>query len=206
MANNYDTIEFDVKNEDIITIKGYYDYKSSNVTYEKTLNLTYKIFKLPEISSLEDFMSEFVEKLLINGILRMQSKNVCWRRLVIKTPRSQIAYNLTGETKGVLDLPIKGAFSAYKFEIQKRSGRTVYLTLFGVPQSISQAVVTDCERLFLEPLLLERSECELRLSGIRAPNEDLILSIIGRGMKQVPTYTKKKPTRTAPKRTKIKSR
>ena len=84
-------------------------------------------------------MSEFVEKLLMNGILRLQSKTVCWRRLVIKTPRTQIVYNLTAEMKGGLDLPIKGAFSVYKFEIQKRSGRTVYLTLFGVPNSINQS-------------------------------------------------------------------
>ena len=43
MANNYDTIEFDVSYEDIITMKGYYDYKRSNVTYEKTLDLKYLV-------------------------------------------------------------------------------------------------------------------------------------------------------------------
>lgn len=206
MANNYSKLKMSLEQGDVLTITAFYDFKKNGLDYHKTLHLQYMVSESPDNdpSHLEDFMSEFIEKVFIDGFLKIQSTSIKWRRIVLKTPYNQYIYNLSSNIRGTLEGLNWNPFTVSTFEIQRYSGRNIYLNIYGVPSNVDDRLIESCETMLLEPITLTKTYTLIELIGVRTQSNlnDYILSVIGRGSKSR-TYTKLTKIQKKPKLRKL---
>ena len=176
MSNNYELINFNLKKGNKLMIKGFYDYKNYGIGFNQVLKLTYKVIESKGEVNLENFMSDFLERVLFNGILKIQIKDTYWRRIVLKTPKEEFKYNLTEEFHGELERPIKDSLDNYKFEIKRRFRRNGFINISGASPEARYDAIGACESALLEPLILKSAGCVLKLTGVRRPTKEELLS------------------------------
>lgn len=176
MSNNHELIKFKLKKGNKLMIKGFYDFKNYGIGFNQLLKLTYKVIESEGEVNLENFMSDFLERVLFNGILKIQIKEAYWRRIVLKTPKEEFNYNLTQEFHGELERPIKGSLDSYKFEIKRRFGRNLFINIFGASPEARYDAIGACESALIEPLILKSAGCVLKLTGVRRPSKGELLS------------------------------
>lgn len=164
METNYNQLTFNLSENDFFNVQGYYELKMYGLNYQKRVNLSYKILKSPGSILLEDFMSEYFEKILLNSFLKLQSKHVYWQRMIINTPSKQFKYVLPSNIKGHIDSLLFNPSNSYKFEIQRESGRNVCFKLYGIPLNIDDRLIENFKKMVLNPLILEKSDCILELN------------------------------------------
>lgn len=176
MSNNYELVNLKLKKGNRLMIKGFYDYKTYGLRWNHLLKLTYKVIESEGEVSLDDFMSDYLERVLFNGILKIQIKDLYWRRVVLKTPKGEFNYNLTYEFHGELERPIEDLLDSYKFELKRRFGRNVFITILGVSPEARYDALGACESALLEPLVLKSTGCVLKLTGVKKPTDKELLS------------------------------
>lgn len=162
MDNNYNQLTFNLFEKDLFNIQGYYEFKLHGFDYQKRLYLSYKVLKSPGSISLEDFMYEYFEKILFNGFLEVQSTDIYWRKMVIKTPLKQFNYILPPNIRGQRDRLLCNPSNVYKLRIQQ----DLYLKLYGIPINLDDHLVENFKNLFLHPLILEKSNCIIQLNKV----------------------------------------
>ena len=186
MAHNYDSITIEMSSEDILSIEGHYQFKRENTLKKKVLYLSYKLLDMAhEGLPMERFMREYMERVFLNGFMKLQSSAVHWRKFVLKTRTRSFSYLLPEKVRGLLDRPMKTDVY-YQFEIQNASGQRTFLNVYGVPSSIDYPEVKTCEEVLLFPLILEDSHMTLQFCGMHTQSPYRILSIVGRGLKPLP--------------------
>ena len=138
MAHNYDTFGLLLKANEDLRMQGHYEFKSKGRILKKVIHLIYKVIECPEDEiSAETFMHEYIDKIVNNGLLKIQSNSVTWRKIVVTAPTIQNPFNymLHVNTKGILDGPIKtNAF--YQFEIQNMNNNRSFLNVYGITSNI----------------------------------------------------------------------
>ena len=162
MENNYNQLTFNLSEKDFFNVQGYYEFKLHGFNYQKRLCLSYKVLKSPGLISLEDLMSEYFEKILLNGFLEVQSTSIYWRKIEIKTPLKQFNYILPPNIRGQRDSVLCDPSNVYKLQIQ----RDLYLKLYGIPMNLDSHLIENFKNLFLNPLILEKSNCIIQLNEI----------------------------------------
>lgn len=162
MQTNYNQLSFNLFEKDFFNVQGYYEFKIHGFNYQKRIYLSYKVLKSPGSIPLEDFMSEYFEKILSNGFLKLQSKHIYWRRMVIKTPSKQFNYILPPNIRGHRDSVLYNPSNTYKFQIQQN----LYLKLYGIPIDIDYHLIKNFEKMLVNPLILEKSNCIIQLNEV----------------------------------------
>ena len=202
MAHNYDSITLEMSSGDILSIEGHYQFRRQNTIKHKVMTLSYKLVDMAhEGLPMERFMREYMDRMFLNGLLKLQSSAVHWRKFVLKTPTRSFSYLLPENIRGKLDRPMKSDVY-YQFEIQNASGHRTFLNVYGVPSSIDYPDVKTCEEVLLFPLILEDSHVTIQFCGLQTHSQYPILSIVGRGLKSMPprklttVKVKKKTQRT----------
>lgn len=162
MENNYNQLKFNLSEKDFFDVQGYYEFKLHGFNYQKRLYLSYKVLKSPGLISLEDLMSEYFEKILLNGFLEVQSTHIYWREMAIKTPFKQFNYILPPNIRGRRDSALCDPSNVYKLKIH----RNLYLKLYGIPMNLDSHLFKNFKNLFLNPLILEKSNCIIQLNEV----------------------------------------
>lgn len=195
MVNKYKNMDITFHNNDIIRIEGHYQYKIKGDLVKKILNLAYKVAAPPNCKmSIETFIGGFMNKILKEGILNLQSNCVCWKKIVLKTQNNSFSYLLSEAVKGTINKPPK-ADASYQFGIQIGDSSVVILKLSGVPDHIPPDNVYTCEELLIIPLEFTESNVILSVCGIKPVAENL--NITG---KKIVTNSPKKIESTANRR------
>lgn len=173
MINKYKNVDIIFKNNDIIRIEGHYQYKIKGDLVKKVLNLAYKVEAPPNCKMpITTFARGFINKILKEGILNLQSNSVCWKKIVLKTQNSSFLYPLSEVIKGAINQPPK-LDASYQFGIQMdENSSIVILKLSGVPAEIPPDNIYTCEELLICPLEFPKSNVILSICGIKPVMEN----------------------------------
>lgn len=173
MFNKYKNVDIIFNNNEMLKIEGHYQYKIKGNLVKKALNLAYKI-EAPSNSkmSIKTFLEIFIDKILKDGILNLQSNSVCWKKIVLKTQNSLFSYSLSEILKGAINKPPKaGAYYQFGIQIGENSS-IVILNLSGVPAYIPVDNIYTCEELLISPLEFPKSNIILSICGIKSVTEN----------------------------------
>lgn len=158
MSNIYETITFNLAEGDILKIIGGYEVKRFNKSKKFTMRLLFEVLESTGTFKAGEISSFFVEQILIERLLKLQSQSVVWNymRLVRGSSGNSFKYQFSS-TRGLIEDENVAFENALRFDIQrlnKSNPSTFYLR--GIPKSWEVALqsteITKFEDLFIKKL------------------------------------------------------
>ena len=158
MSNIYETITFNLAEGDILKIIGGYEVRRFNKGKKFTMRLLFEVLESTGTFKAGEISGFFVEQILIERLLKLQSQSVVWNymRLIRGSSGNSFKYQFSS-TRGLIEDENVAFENALRFDIQrlnKNNPSTFYLR--GIPKSWEVALqsteITQFEDLFIKKL------------------------------------------------------